>query len=152
MATQQKPVEYDQLYPGRFIKAGELLGRKVTVTIADVDLEELMGDDNKPKQKAALTFKETPKQLVMCKTNGISIKAMFGVKLAEWIGKRVTLFPDTWNGEPCIRIWGSPDIERDIEVEISLPRRRPFKKTMHAMTKGKPVADAPASPEADGSL
>ena len=152
MATTQKPVEYDQLYPGRFIKAGELLGRKVTVTIADVDLEELMGEDNKPKQKATLTFKETPKQLVMCKTNGISIKAMFGTKLAEWIGKRVTLFPDTWNGEPCIRIWGSPDIERDIEVEISLPRRRPFKKTMHAMTKAKPAPDAPASSEADGSL
>ena len=152
MATQQKPVEYDQLYPGRFIKAGELLGRKVTLTIADVDLEELMGEDNKPKQKAALTFKETPKQLVMCKTNGISIKAMFGTKLAEWIGKRVTLFPDTWNGEPCIRIWGSPDIERDIEVEVSLPRRRPFKKTMHAMIKGKAATDVPASHEADASL
>ena len=152
MATPQKPVEYDQLYPGRFIKAGELLGRKVTVTISDVDLEELMGEDNKPKQKAALTFKETPKQLVMCKTNGISIKAMFGTKLAEWIGKRVTLFPDTWNGEPCIRIWGSPDIERDIEVEVSLPRRRPFKKTMHAMTKGKPAGEGAPLPETDAGV
>ena len=152
MATQQKPVEYDQLYPGRFIKAGELLGRKVTLTIADVDLEELMGEDNKPKQKATLTFKETPKQLVMCKTNGISIKAMFGTKLAEWIGKRVTLFPDTWNGEPCIRIWGSPDIERDIEVEVSLPRRRPFKKTMHAMAKAKPAGEGAPLPETDAGV
>lgn len=146
MNANAKPVDYDQLYPGRFIKAGELLGRKVTLTITDVDLEELVGEDNKPKQKAALTFKETPKQMVMCKTNGISIKAMFGKTLADWIGKRVTLFPDTWNGEPCIRIWGSPDIERDIEVEIALPRRRPFKKTMHVVTKGKAAAE-PAQPE-----
>lgn len=130
-----KPVDYDQLYPGRFIKAGELLGKKVTLTITDVDMEDLMGEDNKPKAKATVAFKETEKQLVMCKTNGLSIKAMFGKKLADWIGKRITIFPDTWNGEPATRVWGSPDIEKDIEVEIALPRRRPFKKTMHAMSK-----------------
>jgi len=73
-----KPVDFDQLYPGRFIKAGELLGKKITLTIADVDLEDLMGEDNKPKAKATLTFKETEKQMVMCKTNGICLKAMFG--------------------------------------------------------------------------
>jgi hypothetical protein len=126
-----KPVDFDQLYPGRFIKAGELLGKKVTLTITDVDMEELVGEDNKPKAKATLAFRETEKQLVMCKTNGLCIKAMFGKKLADWVGKRVTVFPDTWNGEPCVRIWGSPDIAQDMEVEVSLPRRRPFKKTMH---------------------
>ena len=130
-AEHKKPVDFDQLYPGRFLKAGELLGRKVTLTIADVDTEMLMGEDGKDKAKATLTFKETPKQLVMCKTNGLCIKEMFGKSLAEWIGKRVTLFPDTWNGEPCIRVWGSPDIEADLDVQISLPRRRPFKKTLH---------------------
>lgn len=131
-----KPVDFDQLYPGRFIKAGELLGKKVTLTITDVDVEDLMGEDNKPKAKATLTFKETEKQMVMCKTNGICIKAMFGKKLSDWVGKRVTIFPDTWNGEPCIRVWGSPDIERDMDVEIALPRRRPFKKTMHRVALG----------------
>lgn len=130
-----KPVDYDQLYPGRFIKAGELLGKKVTLTITDVDMEDLIGEDNKPKAKATVSFRETEKQLVMCKTNGLSIKAMFGKKLSDWVGKRVTLFPDTWNGEPCTRVWGSPDIQQDIDVEIALPRRRPFKKTMHAMGK-----------------
>lgn len=126
-----KPVNFDQLYPGRFIKAGELLGKKVTLTIADVDTEELQGEDGKPKIKATLAFKETEKMHVMCKTNGVCIKDMFGPDIANWIGKRVTIFPDTWNGEPCIRIWGSPDIESEVEVTVSLPRRRPFKKTMH---------------------
>lgn len=126
-----KPVDFDQLYPGRFIKAGELLGKKVTLTIADVDLEDLQGEDGKPKAKAIVSFKETEKMLVTCKTNGICLKEMFGKSIAEWIGKRVTIFPDTWNGEPCIRVWGSPDIEQDLEVSVQLPRRRPFKKTMH---------------------
>ena len=130
-----KPVDFDQLYPGRFLKAGELLGKKVTLTITSVDVEELEGEGGK-KIKATLAFKETEKQMVMCKTNGLSIKAMFGKTLAGWVGKRVTIFPDTWNGEPCIRVWGSPDLEGDLEVEVALPRRRPFKKTMHRVMTG----------------
>jgi hypothetical protein len=143
-----KPTVFDQLYAGRFLKAGELLGKKVTLTMSSVDLEELQGDDGAKKAKAIISFKETEKKLVACKTNGISIKAMFGPKLADWVGKRVTIFPDTWNGEGCIRVWGSPDIAQDVEVEISLPRRRPFKKTMHKMGT-KPVATSPSPPPAD---
>ena len=127
----KKPSVYEELYPGRFIKAGELLGKKVTLTIRDVDIEELIGDDSKPKVKCIISFKETEKNLVACKTNGLCVKAMFGSKLADWAGKRITLFEDSWNGEPCTRIWGSPDITEEIEVTVSLPRRRPFNKTMH---------------------
>lgn len=137
-----KPVDYDQLYPGRFIKAGELLGKKVTLTIADVDLEDLEDNEGKKKAKATISFRETEKMLIACKTNGLCIKAMFGTKLADWIGKRVTIFPDTWNGEPCIRVWGSPDIEREMEVLVSLPRRRPFNKTMHKVTKATAESEA----------
>lgn len=143
-----KPVDFDQLYPGRFLKAGELLGRKVTLTMTSIDIEELEGEGGK-KVKATVTFKETEKQLVCCKTNGICIKAMFGKVLAEWVGKRITIFPDTWNDEPCIRVWGSPDIERDLEVEIALPRRRPFRKTMHRIERrGAPTPTASVTPPA----
>lgn len=136
-------MDFDQLYPGRFIKAGELLGKKVTLTITEVDLEDLMGDDGKEKAKAIVSFRETPKKMVTCKTNGICLREMFGKKLSEWVGKRVTIFPDTWNGEPCIRIWGSPDIEAELEVTVTLPRRRPFKKTMHRIeAKTQPAAEA----------
>lgn len=125
-----KPTSYDQLYPGRFIKAPELLGKKVTLTISDVELEDLEGDDGK-KTKCIISFKETPKKLVACKTNGICVKEMFGKELANWMGKRITIFEDVWNGEPACRIWGSPDIAEEMEVTVTLPRRRPFKKMMH---------------------
>jgi hypothetical protein len=125
-----KPTVYDQLYPGRFIKAAELLGKKVTVTMTDVELEDLEGEDGK-KTKCIISFKESPKKLVACKTNGLCIKEMFGKELANWMGKRITIFEDVWNGEPCIRVWGSPDIDTEMEVTVTLPRRRPFKKTMH---------------------
>jgi hypothetical protein len=125
-----KPTTYDQLYPGRFIKAAELLGKKVTVTIADVELEDLEGEDGN-KTKCIISFRESPKKLVACKTNGLCIKEMFGKDLANWMGKRITIFEDVWNGEPCIRVWGSPDIESEMKVTVSLPRRRPFDKVMH---------------------
>jgi len=127
----KKPTVFDQLYAGRFLKAGELLGKKVTLTISDVDLEELQGDDGAKKAKAIISFRESEKKLVACKTNGLCIKEMFGKELKGWLGKRITIFEDVWNGEPCIRIWGSPDIAADFEVTVTLPRRRPFKKPMH---------------------
>jgi len=127
----KKPTIFDQLYAGRFLKATELLGKKVTLTISDVDLEELQDDSGAKKAKAIISFRETEKKLVACKTNGICIREMFGKELVNWIGKRITLFEDQWNGEACTRVWGSPDIAEAIEVTVSLPRRRPFKKMLH---------------------
>jgi hypothetical protein len=128
----QKPVDWDQLYPGRFLKAGELLGKQVTLTINSVDLDELEGDKGK-KVKGIITFNGTPKQLALNRTNGTCLREMFGRVLAGWVGKRVTLFPGEWNGEPCIRVWGSPDIQADMQIEVALPRRRPIAMTMHAV-------------------
>lgn len=128
----KKPVDWDELYPGRFLKAGELLGRKVTVTISSVDLDTLEGDNGK-KVKGVISFRETQKQLALNRTNGICLREMFGRQIPAWEGKRITLFPDEWNGEPCIRVWGSPDIEQDKQIQIALPRRRPIPMTMHAV-------------------
>lgn len=128
-----KPSVYDELYPGRFLKAGLLKGKKVTLTIKDVDIEKLPDENGKDKTKAIVSFVESEMQLVLPKTNGICLKSMFGAKLVDWNGKKVTLFEDQWNGEPCIRIWGSPDIQQDTTVQIALPRRRPFPMVMHAV-------------------
>jgi hypothetical protein len=62
---------------------------------------------------------------------------MFGADIPNWIGKRVTFFPSEWNGEPCIRVHGSPDIDKEFTVEIKLPRRKPFTMTMHKVEREK---------------
>lgn len=138
-----KPVDWDELYPGRFLKVGEMKGKHVTLKIADVDLEELIGDKG-AQTKGVISFEKTPKKLALNKTNGICIREMFGKKLSDWIGKRITLFPSQWNGEDCIRIWGSPDIEADKDITVQLPRKRPIAMTMHKVT---PAARAVADPE-----
>lgn len=126
-----KVADWDELYPNRFLKAGELKGKRVTLTIKDVDTDALIGDDGKEKIKGFLAFEKTPRQVVLNKTNGLCLRAMFGKKLSEWIGKRVIFYPDKWNGEDCIRIFGSPDLAEELDVEITLPRRKPFNMRMH---------------------
>jgi hypothetical protein len=131
--AEKKPRNFDDLYPGRFLKAGNFDGKRVTLTIKDYDREMLEGDDG-AKSKAIITFAETPRQLVACKTNGLCLRAMFGSDLTQWVGKRVILFPSEWNGEPAIRVWGSPDITESMMVEVKLPKRKPFKMTMRTTT------------------
>lgn len=125
----KKPASFDELYPGRFLKAALLRGKPATLTISDVDIEELVGDDG-AKRKAILSFSETPLKLVLCRTNGECIRAMFGSELAKWIGKKVTIHESQWNGEPCIRVLGSPDITASIQAVVKLPRKKPITMTM----------------------
>jgi hypothetical protein len=132
------PVDWDELYPGRFLKAGLIAGTP-TLTIASILTEELIGEKG-PQVKGIVAFSEDARSLPLNKTNGICLREMFGRKVQEWVGKRVTLFASTWNGEPCLRIWGSPDIPKDTEIIVQLPRRKPFNMVMHAT--GKPQVNA----------
>lgn len=146
MADQPKifpaPVDWEELYPGRFLKAVDLKGKKVTLTIAGVKLEELIGDKG-PQVKGIVSFEKTEKHWALNKTNGILLKEMLGKKVQAWIGHRVTLYPTVWNDDDCIRVWGSPEVLEERVVSISLPRKRPFNMTLHhVQLGGAPAGDA----------
>lgn len=130
-----RPVSYDDLYPGRFLKAADLKGGKVTLRIREVRTEMLADERGGEKIKAVVAFERTDKAMVLCKTNGLCLKAMFGSKLSAWVGKRVTIYPvpNVFKGNDAIRIWGSHDIERDLDIDIVLPRKKPKRATMHKM-------------------
>jgi len=146
-----KPTDWDELYDGAFLKSGELKGRKFTLTIKSVDLYELEGAKGKQK-RGVIAFKETPKLVTLNKINGLCLKAMFGRIVQGWVGKRVTIFPDVvkeagaMQGDPCIRIWGSPDIAHDLDVTIQLRKRKPYLLTMHKVTVGAKSAPADEPP------
>ena len=150
LKTLAKPVDWDELYPGKFLKSGELKGKKWTLTIKAVDVYEIDGE-----VKGGIAFKETPKLVTLNKINGLCLRAMFGRKVQDWVGRKLTIYPDVvkeagkMQGEPCIRIWGSPEIAADIDVSIELRRRRPYTMTMHKVAKaaGK---DEPREPGSDG--
>jgi hypothetical protein len=139
MSNIKHVTDFDQLYPGRFLKAGELGDTKPTLTIDEVFIEELEGDKGK-KWKGVVKFSDSDKEWALNKTNGICLREMFGRSLPEWKGHRVTLFAGTHDGEPALRVWGSPELERDTVITIQLPRKKPTKMTMHATGGGKKAA------------
>lgn len=124
------PVDWDELYPNRFIKATDFKGKNITLKMSRVQIEELETDKG-PKIKGIISFEKTDKHWALNKTNGICLRAMFGKKVQEWVGKRVTLFPTKHGDDDAIRVYGSPDIHADFVLTVSLPRKRPFDMTMH---------------------
>lgn len=127
--SRPAPVDYDELFPGRFLKAGLFRGKRHTLTIAAVEVEALPQDNGKDRDRGVISFRETPKQLVLNSTNGQCIRAMFGKTIANWIGKRVTLASEKarFGRETvdAVRVVGSPDIDHDIIATIALPRKKP---------------------------
>jgi hypothetical protein len=121
--------DFDELYPGRFIKAAMFKGKAVTLTIKEIMREEFPVIQPKPGQsatefKVVLSFKERDKQIIANKTNCTALMLMFGRNTKEWRGKRVTFFglKGTWfkRKQEAIRIYGSPDIAADVEVTVRL--------------------------------
>lgn len=141
----KKPFDWDELYPGRFMKAGQLGTGKPVFTIQSVDMDLLMDEKGKEQKKGVIAFVETEFQITANKTNGLCLKAMFGRNVQDWIGKRIALFQGQWKGEPAVRIYGSPDIPADISVEIKLARRGTQTMIMHAPRKqqGAPATSLP---------
>ena len=141
----KKPVDYDELFPGRFLKAGLFKGKSVTLTISDIDLEALPQDNGKDRERGVVSFNETKMQLALNSTNGQCIKAMFGRKPLDWIGKKVTFKPekDRFGKEvvDAIRVEGSPDITAPLDVEIRMPRKKP--KNRRLVPTGKAAGKGP---------
>ncbi len=125
---QPKPSQYDELFPGRFLKAGELGGRAATVTISAVDRESLPQDKGGEKTRGIISFEGRPKQWVLNSTNGQCLKAMFGDKPQQWVGRRATLVSEMvpMSGElvNAVRVKGSPELTEPMRVTIRLPRRK----------------------------
>jgi hypothetical protein len=117
-------MDMEAMFPGRFIKAMDLGGKDVTLTIESVALDELDGDGGK-KVKGIVAFAGAKKKWVLNRTNALALKAMWGRETDAWIGHKVTLYPTTFNDEPCIRVKGSPELEKPMEFELKLPKKKP---------------------------
>jgi hypothetical protein len=145
-----KGYDFDELFPGRFLKSGQFKGKDVTLKITKVELEKLPDQKQGEKVKGILSFAEVKLQLVLNRTNALCLRAMFGRDTGEWVGKRVTFFPAIISafGDDntlAIRVRGSPDLERDMPIEIQLPNKRPVKATMKKT--GRPAQKAAPAPQ-----
>lgn len=92
----------DLMFPSLYLKAADLQGRDVTLTIRRVSLDELTRQGGSKEMKPVVYFKETAdkaqrtgqdeKRLVLNKTNAHSIRDLYGPETDGWAGKRITLY------------------------------------------------------------
>ncbi len=137
-------MDYEKLFPGRFIKAADLDDRDVHLKIRAVRSEEIDG-----KAKAILGFQGTKKEMVMNRTNAESIKLMFGRETDKWIGEEITIFPatiaDPFNGgtTSAIRVKGSRNLTKPATATVQRGKKT-IKVTV--IPTGKPGAKAARKP------
>lgn len=146
MSNPKIPTSYDELFPGRFLHAHEVLN-KPTYTIKAVTIETLPTEKGE-KDTGLVWFRETPKGLVLNKTNGQCLKHMFGRVLTEWVGRRVVLMCDDnvqlgRERVSGVRIYGSPDIEGDTQCEIKHPKKKSRMHALKCTAKGAPKPPKP---------
>jgi len=98
------------MFPSNYIGAADLKGKDVTLTVENVQLDELMLVGGKKQKKPVLYFQKTPKMLVLNKTNAKTIADLLGTEMKAWIGKRVTFYPTETKLKgkgktvPCVRV------------------------------------------------
>ena len=91
-----------------YLKADDLGGKEWTLAIERVEREMLALPGKKPSPAAVAYFEKAKKPLILDTTNLRTIKNMYGKKVADWSGKKITLYETTTklrgNTVPCNRI------------------------------------------------
>ena len=85
-------MKLNEAFPSNFLKAADLNGQSVTVTIDNVTSEEL-GQGRDKEQKLCIAFRGKEKKLICNKTNAGTIAKIYGDDTDAWIGQRITIAP-----------------------------------------------------------
>lgn len=80
-------MKMNDIYPSKYLKADDLQGREIRVTMSNVEMEKI-GDDNKP----VLYFKGKDKGVVLNKTNASTISSAYGDDTEDWYDQPIILF------------------------------------------------------------
>lgn len=100
-------MKISQLFPNKYVKAADLNGKTVTLTIAKLVVEEL-GHGAEKERKPVVYFKNATKGLVLNRTNGLIIAGLYGDEADDWTGKRISIYPTKVRAfgsmQDCIRV------------------------------------------------
>jgi hypothetical protein len=74
-------MKISDIFPSKYLKAEDLEGANVTVTIEQVNREEV---GPKKESKLVISFANTLKKMVLNKTNAATIAKLYGEETDEW--------------------------------------------------------------------
>ncbi len=101
-------MKFDDMFPGKFLKAADLNGNPVKATIERVELQDVAGQGKEHDYKPVLFFQGKQKGLVLNKTNAQAIVGAYGEDTEAWRGKELEIYPDKtpFQGKivDCIRV------------------------------------------------
>ena len=75
----------------KYLKAADLQGKSLKVTIAGVDLVEFENDDGSKHEKPCLKLDGKEKMVVCNPTSVMELGQAYGFDSDEWIGKKIGL-------------------------------------------------------------
>ena len=99
----------NDVFPSRFLKAGDLNGEPITLTIASAAYETLKNHKGNEEQKLVVGFRKTKKLLVVNVTNFDAIVDASGeADSDDWIGHKIEVYPSEvqvgTEMKPCLRV------------------------------------------------
>lgn len=135
--------DYRAAMKGDFLAAVEFGDETPTFTIRgtetlDMEVHKINAQEDegaaKTKTRLIVYFEETRRGWVMNSTNAQCLAALFTTRTSAWWGHKVTLCAEMVQVGPKkdlgIRVKGTPEITAPLVVEIKLPRRKAFKRTL----------------------
>jgi len=111
---------FDELYPGKYVKAGDFKDKPATLTVKSVT-RPMMSDGSGGESPAVnMAFEEIEKMLILNKTNAVCFRALWGDDSGDWVGHKITLHPvrdESGMSESgqCIRVKGSPELDKELK-------------------------------------
>ena len=99
--------DYRKMYDKDYLGAWDIEGKDFTLKIREVKQGDLQSAGGKSKRPVVM-FDGAEKGLVLNKTNGKTIAALYGTKTEAWVGKSITIYATKTQmaGEEvdCIRV------------------------------------------------
>ena len=106
---KETEVNINDAFPSKYIKASDLQGREVRVTMNSVEMANF---DNGDESKPCVYFQGKKKGLILNKTNASTIIDIYGPDTDHWFGKEITIFPTQTKFKgattDCIRVKTAP--------------------------------------------
>ncbi len=96
-------------FPSKYIKAADLQGKKMRLTIQSVKMESVASDE---PDKPVMYFKGAQKAMCLNRTNMNVLIELYGDETGDWTGKSIIVYPTKtdYQGKrvDCLRLEAPP--------------------------------------------
>jgi hypothetical protein len=104
----------NEVFPSKYLKASDLNGKPIVVTIESAPLEVLKNPEGKKQHKTVLYFKGADKALPLNLSNWDAVAEICGEDTDDWPGGKIELYvtktPMGGNFVDCIRVREPQDV------------------------------------------